>query len=86
MRTFLVAMALSLAALAAEQSLSLKIEGWYSKGDVYKTEEAVRQVKGVKAVSSKLAAKQLTVVFDDAVASPAAIEKAISGAGYLSHR
>ena len=86
MRSFLAAVFLSLAALAAEQSLSLKVEGWHSKGDLYKTEEAVRQVRGVKTVSSNLASKQLTVVFDGAVASPAAIQKAISAAGYISHR
>ena len=74
------------AALAAEQSLSLRVEGWHSKGDVYKTEAAVQQVKGVKNVSSDLAKKSLTVSFDDAVANAAQIQKAISSAGYVSHR
>ncbi len=86
MRAFLAAMLLPLAALAAEQSLSLKVEGWHSKGDSYKTEASVKAVKGVRSVSSDLAAKRLTVVFDDAVASPATIQKAISEAGYVSHR
>jgi copper chaperone CopZ len=86
MRAVLAVLLLSLAAQAAEQSLSLKIEGWHSKGDVYKTEQAVQQVPGVKSVSSDLAKKGLTVVFDDASASAAAIQKAISAAGYLSHR
>ncbi len=72
--------------LAAVQTLSLKVEGWHSKGDVYKTEAAVQQVKGVKAVKSDLAAKTLTVTFDDAVASAAEVQKAISSAGYISHR
>jgi copper chaperone CopZ len=77
---------LASAALAAEQSLSLRVEGWHSKGDVYKTEAAVQQVKGVKGVSSDLAKKSITVSFDDAVANPAQIQKAISSAGYVSHR
>jgi copper chaperone CopZ len=77
---------LASAALAAEQSLSLRVEGWHSKGDVYKTEAAVQQVKGVKSVSSDLAKKSITVSFDDAVANPAQIQKAISSAGYVSHR
>jgi len=86
MRTWFAVLLLSLAAQAAEQSLSLKIEGWHSKGDVYKTEQAVHQIRGVKTVSSDLAKKEMTVVFDDATASAAAIQKAISAAGYLSHR
>ena len=86
MKTFLAALLLSLAAAAADQSLSLKVEGWHSKGDVYKTEQSVHQVKGVKAVKSDLGAKTITVTFDDAIASPAAVQKAISEAGYISHR
>ena len=74
------------AALAAERSLGLRVEGWHSKGDVYKTEAAVQQVKGIVRVSSDLSKKQITVTFDDAVASEAQIQKAISGAGYISHR
>ena len=79
-------LALALAAQAAEQSVSLKVEGWHSKGDVYKTESAVQKVQGVVRVSSDLEAKTITVVFDDASANPALIQKAISGAGYVSHR
>jgi copper chaperone CopZ len=78
--------ALAAAALAAERSLSLRVEGWHSKGDIYKTESAVQQVKGVKRVASDLSKKEITVTFDDAVASEAQIQKAISGAGYVSHR
>lgn len=82
----LLALGLAGSALAAEQSLTLKIEGWHSKGDAYKTEAAVKQVKGVRSVSADSAKKELTVVFDDAVASAAEVQKAISAAGYLSHR
>jgi copper chaperone CopZ len=86
MRTLLAALFLSLAAQAADQSLSLTIDGWHSKGDVYKTELAVQQVRGVKSISSDLPKKKMTIVFDDAVASAAAVQKAISSAGYISHR
>ena len=79
-------LAVALAVQAAEQSLSLKVEGWHSKGDVYKTESAVQKVKGVVHVSSDLGNKTLTVVFDDGSANAAVIQKAISGAGYISHR
>jgi copper chaperone CopZ len=80
------ALVLAFATQAAEQSLRLKVEGWHSKGDVYKTESAVQQIKGVLRVSSDLPNKTITVVFDDAHANPAVIQKAISGAGYISHR
>jgi copper chaperone CopZ len=85
-RAILVTFLLPGALLAAEQSLRLKVEGWHSKGDVYKTEAAVQQVKGVARVSSDLAGKTMDVTFDDAVANAAAIQKAISSAGYISHR
>ncbi len=85
-RVALAVIAFAAAALAAERSLSLRVEGWHSKGDLYKTESAVQQVKGVKRVSSDLSKKEITVTFDDAVASEAQIQKAISGAGYISHR
>jgi len=77
-KRILLALALAAAAQAAEQSVSLKIEGWHSKGDVYKTEAAVQKVKGVVRISSDLSGNTITVVFDDAVANAAAIQKAIS--------
>ena len=86
MKRLVLALALATAAQAAEQSLSLKVEGWHSKGDVYKTEAAVQKVRGVMRVSSDLPGKTLTVVYDDAAANAATIQKAISGAGYISHR
>ena len=43
-------------------------------------------MKGVVRVSSDLGNKTITVVFDDASANAATIQKAISGAGYISHR
>jgi len=86
MKRMLFALAIAVAAQAAEQSLSLKVDGWHSKGDVYKTEQAVQKVKGVKSVSSDLAGKSITVVFDDAATNAADIQKAISSAGYVSHR
>jgi len=85
-RLLLLLLAIAAAVQAAEQSLSLKIDGWHSKGDVYKTEHAVQGVKGVRGVSSDLANKTMTVTFDDASTSAAAIQKAISSAGYISHR
>jgi len=86
MKRLLLALGLAAAAYAAEQSLSLKVEGWHSKGDVYKTEAAVQKIKGVLRVTSDLSGKSIVVAFDDAATSPAEIQKAISAAGYISHR
>jgi len=85
MKPFLAALLLALAVQAAERTLLLNVAGWHSKGDAYKTEQAVRAVKGVTAVSSDPAKKQLKITYDDAVASPAAIEKAVADAGYSPH-
>ena len=85
-RTALLAFALAGAAAAAEQSLTLQIQGWHSKGDAYKTEQAVRQVPGVRSANSDAAKHELTIVFDGAATSEAAVRKAISEAGYVSHR
>lgn len=84
--TVILALALAGPAAAAQQSVTLKVEGWHSKGDGYKTEQAVRQVKGVRVATSDAGKKELTVVFDDAVTSEAELRKAISAAGYVSHR
>jgi len=81
-RLVLAALLLSSAALAADRSVSLKISGWHSKGDLLKTETAVRAVKGVKSASADLAKKELAVVLDDAVASEKQVEDAVAEAGY----
>jgi copper chaperone CopZ len=46
----------------------------------------VQKVKGVVRVSSDLPGKTITIVYDDRAANAAVIQKAISGAGYISHR
>jgi copper chaperone CopZ len=84
MRALLAALLLATAANAAEKSVSLKILGWHSKGDAFKTEEAVRGVKGVSGVQSDVPAKRLTVTFDDGQTTSAAILKAVIDAGYTA--
>ncbi len=85
-RTFIAGALLALGAAAADQSLTLKVDGWHSKGDAYKTEQAVRLVKGVRSATADAAKKELTIVFDAAATSEAEVRKAISEAGYPSHR
>jgi copper chaperone CopZ len=69
-------------AWAADKSVTLRVLGWHSKGDAYKTEDAVRLVKGVKSAVANSARKELAVVFDDAVATQAQVESAVVSAGY----
>ena len=86
LRTFILASLVALGAAAADQSLTLKVDGWHSKGDAYKTEQAVRQVPGVRSATADAGRHELSIVFDDAATSEAAVRKAISEAGYVSHR
>lgn len=69
-------------AMAADKSVTMKIAGWYSKGDSFKTEDAVHHVKGVKTATSDFDKKELAVVFDDRVVTQARVEAAIVAAGY----
>jgi copper chaperone CopZ len=77
---------LAVAALAAEQSVTVRVQGWHSKGDAWRTESSIRAIKGVRQVQTDADKRQVTVVFDDAVASRARIEKAIADAGYTVAR
>ena len=85
-RVALAVLLLGGAVSAAEQAVSLKISGWHSKGDALKAEHAVREVKGVKSATADSSKKELAVVFDDAIATRAQIEKAIEDAGYTLAR
>lgn len=82
MRTFLLAMLIGMAASAADQSVTFQVLGWHSKGDAFKTEEAVKGMKGVKSVSCDVHNKKMTVAFDDAATNTGAIKKAVGDAGY----
>jgi copper chaperone CopZ len=76
------ALLLAGSALAADKSVTVKVAGWYSKGDAFKTEDAVQHVKGVKSAKSDFDKKELAVIFDDRVATQARVEAAITAAGY----
>ena len=83
-RAGLLALALLLAPAvrAAERTETLAVGGWHSKGDAYKTELALRGVKGVTNVSSDKDKGTVTVTYDDAQTNRARLEKAIAEAGY----
>jgi copper chaperone CopZ len=74
------------AARAAEKTVTFKVAGWHSKGDAYKTEVAVRSVKGVSSASANFAQMTLVVTYEDSQASRQQLEKAIGDAGYSTAR
>ena len=83
MRRAVVLLALiASAGIAAEQTVTIRVQGWHSKGDAWRTESSIRAVKGVREVSTDQGKQQVTVVFDDSAASRAQIEKAVADAGY----
>jgi copper chaperone CopZ len=70
------------AARAAEKTETIKVVGWHSKGDAYKTEVSVRAVKGVSNASADYARTVVIVTYDDQQATRQQLEKAIGAAGY----
>ena len=87
-RAGLLALALLLAPAvgAAERTETIRVAGWHSKGDVYKTELALRGVKGVTNVALDRDKGTVVVTYDDAQASRPQLEKAIADAGYTVSR
>jgi copper chaperone CopZ len=76
------ALFLAPAARAAEKTVTIQVMGWHSKGDAYKTEVAVRGIKGVTNVSADYARKIVVVTYDDQQVTPQQLDKAIRDAGY----
>ena len=69
-------------ARAAEKTEQIKVGGWHSKGDAYKTEAALRAVKGVSKADSDFAKSSVTVTYEDTQTSRQRLDKAIADAGY----
>ena len=76
------ALLLALPAHAESKSETLKITGWHCGGCAARTESALQDVKGVTAVKSDKAKKEVTVTYDDATAKRADLEKAITDSGF----
>ncbi len=75
-------LSLSLPALAKEVSTTVKVRGWHCAGCAQETEDAVKQVKGVKTATADFDKHTVVVGYDDALAKPAQIQRAIAKAGY----
>ena len=78
----LLALLASPLAHAAPQTITLKVAGWHSKGDGYKTEAAVRGVKGVTGATADTKALTIVVTFEDTQATRQQVEQAVTSAGY----
>jgi copper chaperone CopZ len=84
MKTFLAAMALSLSAVAAEKTETIKVSGWHCGGCAAKTEAAISEVKGVAKASADKTKKTVVVTYDDAKVKRADLEKAIADSGFTA--
>jgi copper chaperone CopZ len=69
-------------AFAAEKTETLKVKGWHCGGCVARTENALKDVKGVTAVASDKAKKEVKVTYDDATTRPEDLKKAVADSGF----
>ena len=72
------------AAFAGEQRVKLSVPGMSCASCPYMVEQAISSVNGIKTVEATMEDRSATVVFDDAVTSIAAIQKATADIGYDS--
>jgi copper chaperone CopZ len=82
MKTFLALMMLSLGALAAEKTETIKVSGWHCGGCAARTEAALKDVKGVSNVSADKTKKEVVVTYDDSKVARADLDKAIADSGF----
>jgi mercuric ion binding protein len=80
----LAGLAFSLAAAAAQRTVTLEVPGMYCETCPITVSKALRKVGGVKQVKTSLEKKQAVVTFDDAKTSVEALEQATANAGYPS--
>jgi len=67
---------------AAEQTVKFSVPGMYCASCPFIVESAMGGVDGVKSVTADSKTRTALVVFDDAIATVAAIESASANAGY----
>lgn len=86
MKTLFAALALLAAtpALAAEQTVTLAVQGMDCPACPITVKKSLEKVKGVKSAKVDFAKKSATVRYDDATASLDQLTKATTDAGYPS--
>ena len=73
---------LSTAAFAAPKTETLKVSGWHCAGCSARTESALKDTKGVTTAAADKQKNQVTVTYDDAKVTHAALEKAVADSGF----
>lgn len=88
MKTSLIAttllMALSLPALAAEQTVTLSVPGMNCAACPITVKAALNQVEGVHSVQVRYEERDAAVIFDDTKTTVEALTQATTNAGYPS--
>jgi len=87
LRTVTVVIALSITtsfAIAAEQTVTLKVDGMTCASCPYQVQHALKNVDGVKTAQASLETHEAVVVFDDGVTQVAALIAATKNAGFPS--
>ncbi len=78
------ALFVSAAAIAAEKTVTLDVEGMYCPSCPYIVQESLKAVPGVMKARVSLEKKTAVVTFDDAKTAIPALTKATADAGYPS--
>jgi mercuric ion binding protein len=78
----MLTLAVAAPSFAKETTTTVKVKGWHCAGCAGETEEALKEVKGVKKATADFDKKQVVVAYDDSKAKPSQIEAAITKAGY----
>ena len=73
---------LSAPAFAAEQTIKFDVPGMYCASCPFIVQSAMQSVDGVLSVTADVETKTALVVYDDEIATPAAIAEASAAAGY----
>lgn len=77
--------ALALAAQAGERTVTLLVPGMYCASCPYAVQAALKEVPGVRSVTTSLESKTAVVVYDDAQATIDDLTFATLSYGYESH-
>lgn len=77
-----VALGVGSAALAAEKTETIKVDGWKCEKCPPKTEAKLKHVNGVESATADRAKGQVVVKYDDTKAKRDDLEKAVADSGF----
>jgi len=82
MAAFASVLFLSVAALAAEKTETLKVSGWHCDKCPAKTEAKMKALAGVQSATTDRAKGEITVTYDDSKVKHADLENAVASSGF----